>query len=258
MAIRYMGPRHPDGQYTNGFTGRYGLHFHHSMDGSRGTIVEGVVVRDTGNHAFVPHASHGITLQDTISYNTFDDAYWWDSPPCKHCGAEEYVNDTHDLLIDHAVAAIVRVYPTFRGTRLTGFTLKQGNDLTLTIRNSVAVGVRGNADASGYGWPEFAHAVWVFEDNVSHNNKVDGFFVWQNDSLQHIVRDSVSYHNDAAGIDHGAYGNGYQYIDVDSFGNGGTDVSSRASPSGAPSSTRRLYPSLGTLTCDGHLSHCRT
>lgn len=225
LAIRHMGPRKVDGQYTLFVTGRYGLHFHHSLDGSRGSLVEGVVIRDTGSHAFVCHASHGCTFQDTISYNTFENAYWWDEPPCSNC-PESAVNNSNDISIDHAVAALVRNHPSFRGNKLTGFELGQGNGLTIT--HSVAVGVQGNTDASGFGWSSHADSVWIFENNIAHNNKIKGFFIWQNNPHDHIVSDSVIYHNET-GIDHGAYGNAYQYLDIDLFGNGNVDVRSRAS-----------------------------
>ena len=228
-AIRHMGPRQPDGTgYTESVLGRYGLHFHMSGDGSRGSLVEGVVVRDTGGHAFVPHASHGITLKDTISYNTFDDAYWWDDPPCLNC-VDENINDTDDLLIDRAVAAIVRNDPPFRGYNLAGFSLAKGVDSSLTLRDSVAVGVQGTVDASGYEWPEKGHAVWIFANNIAHNNKVDGIFAWQNSPLEHVIEHFVAYHNREMGIDHGAYSNRYQYFDIDLFGNGYADFNSRAS-----------------------------
>lgn len=53
VAIRYMGPRKVvDSSSTEVILGRYALHFHHAMDGSRGSIVRGTVVRDAGAHAF--------------------------------------------------------------------------------------------------------------------------------------------------------------------------------------------------------------
>lgn len=227
VELAHMGPRKQDGSYTEAVKGRYALHFHHNRDGSRGSIVEGVAVRDTGNQAYVPHGSHGITYTDSIAYNIFGVGYWWDAPPCDHCGDHEFSNDSNDIMIDHALVAMVRVHPSFRGNRLSAYTLRAGENLT--IKHSVAVGVQGNNDAAGFNWPEFGHSVWVFnEGNISHNNKVDGIFVWQNDNLHHEVINFVGYHNGGHGIDHGAYGNGYQYIDVDLFGNGDDDLNSRA------------------------------
>ena len=222
--IRYVGPRKPFEGYTSSILGRYGLHFHMNYNDSRGTLIEGVVVRDAGAHAFVPHASHGITIKDTISYNTFDDAYWWDFPPCASpCGGEDS-NDSSDILIDHAVAAQVRTDPTFRGYRLSGFVLGKG--ISLTMQNSLAVGVQGTTDAAGFGWPEPAHGVWDFDTgNVAHNNAIDGIFGWQNDELHHIIANFVGYNNGTAGIVHGAYVNVYQYDDMFLFGNGKAFIS---------------------------------
>ena len=208
--LALLGPRGPhDRDPTDGVPGRYPLHFHHSGDGSRGSTVEGVVVRQSGNRAFVPHASHGITFRDVIAYDVWEDAYWWDPGEG---------NETHDVLWDRAVAALVKDDPSFRGFRLAGFVLHHGSNMTL--RNSVAVGVQGSVDASGFNWPEKSHGVWNFIDgNIAHNNKVDGIFVWQNDSMPHIIDEFVAYRNGAFGIDHGAYRNSYQYLDVSLFDN---------------------------------------
>jgi hypothetical protein len=212
VGIRYMGPRKVGSDDpTVGVLGRYGLHFHHSEEGSRGTIIRGTVVRDTGSHAYVTHASHGVTIADSISYNTFDEAYWWDPG-----------HFTDDAVYDHDVAAIVRNDPEYRGYRLAGFMVNEGQ--RNTIRDSVAVGVQGNIDASGFIWPEVPeHGVWNFSrGNISHNNKVDGLFGWQNDREPHVIADFVSYHNGEAGVDHGAYGNVYHYESSTLYGNGET------------------------------------
>ena len=114
-AIRYVAPWFKSGEgSSNHVTGRYGLHFHHSLDGSRGSIVEGVVVRDADNHAFVPHASHGVSLIDTIAYNVTSEAYWWDESNEQNCGDDEGCNETFDLLYDSVVAAKVTPNPDQR------------------------------------------------------------------------------------------------------------------------------------------------
>ena len=148
VALRYMAPHFGDSDRT----GRYGLHFHMAGEGSRGSIVEGVVVRDAGNHAFVPHASHGITFRDTIAYNVLNEAYWWDPPPEE----DDTSNDTNDLIWDRAVVAGVDLGVEGNKFRLAGFFL--GNGANVTISNSVAVAVRGEPDSesSGFIWPEGA------------------------------------------------------------------------------------------------------
>jgi hypothetical protein len=211
VAIRYMGPRHVGvDNPTDGVLGRYALHFHHSDDGSRGSIVRGTVVRDAGSHAFVPHGSNGITIADSISYNTFDEAYWWDPG-----------HTSDDTVYDHNVAALVQTDPEYRGYELAGFFIAEG--LRNTLRDCVAVGVQGNIDASGFTWPEGTNdsGIWNFsKGNISHNNKVDGIFAWQNDHQPHVIANFVAYHNGEAGIDHGAYGNAYHYENSTLYGNG--------------------------------------
>jgi hypothetical protein len=204
-ALRHLGPRQPDGEDTAAVLGRYGLHFHHCHEGSNGSVVEGVVVRDCGAHAFVPHMSHGITIRGCIAYEVFDDAYWWDP--------EEVTND---LVIDSCVAASVHFDPEFRGYRLAGFLLGLGRRIEL--RRCVAFAVHGARTSAGYVWPEAPSGLWAFEDNLAHNNVAAGIFVWQNVREPHRIERFTAYHNGAAGIIHGAYSNSYHFRDLDLAG----------------------------------------
>lgn len=213
VGIRHMGPRQveTDG-YTDDVAGRNALHFHMMGDASRGSVIRGVVVRDAGSHAFVPHMSHGIDFVDTIAYDVLEDAYWWPGRPQVGVAGPE----SHDVSFIGAVAALVKDDPPHRGYRLSGFALDRGTGNL--IRDSVAVGVQGNKNASGFEWPEEPNGtegVWTFENNVAHNNAVNGIFTWQNTSLDHVVTGFKSYRNGQAGIEHGAYLNGYLYGSFD-------------------------------------------
>lgn len=226
VTLRYMGPRKPDPASPNdqsvAIKGRYALHFHHAMDNSIGTTVEGVVVRDSQTHAFVPHASDGITFKDTIAYNTVDDAYWWDQLPLNSVDPGQIMNaTTNDVTYDRAVASLVSTDAFFRGYRLSGFLL--GIGVGNAVRDSVAVSILGNTNAAGFHWPEqanFRDNVWTTTDLVTHNNRVDGVFVWQNDNHFHNVHGLVAYHNQKTGIEHGAYTNSYRYENGFLYGNG--------------------------------------
>ncbi|HEX2374394.1 MAG TPA: G8 domain-containing protein, partial [Actinomycetota bacterium] len=214
--LRYVG--------VDGVLGRYGLHFHEAGDGSRGSQVVGTVVRDAGNHAFVAHASHGVTFQHTISYNTVGNAYWWDPGP-----------PSNDITYRWAVAALVREPEDGGGKfRLNGFQMMQGKGNR--AEHSVAVGVQGSTDAAGFNWPEKVgdnpHGVWRFTGNVSHNNLVDGIFVWQNNGQAHDIQDTTLYHNGEYGIDQGAYVNAYHYRAVTLYGNGEAGLNLRAGSGG--------------------------
>lgn len=213
VALRHMGPRQPDDDFSESVLGRYGLHFHLCENGSRRSIVKGAVVRDCGGHAFVPHTSHGVSFIDCISHDTFDEAYWWDgAPDTRTSGAR-----TDDVLYSRCVASLVRSDPDFRGYRLAGFHLGRGQGSV--ARGCVAVGVRGNDDAAGFEWPEGSEGIWGFEDCVAHNNSVNGIFVWQNTDRHHVIDRFVAFHNGQAGIEHGAYLNSYVYRNVQLVGN---------------------------------------
>lgn len=210
VELRWLGPRashQRDG--TDGLVGRYPFHLHKCGDGSRGTIVDGVVVRDSGNRAFVPHASHGVTLHDTVAFNVWETPYWYD---------EGEGNETRDLLIDHAAAFKVSDWPRKRGYSLAGFELGRGTGNV--VRGSVVAGVLNTTNNSGgFLWPSHANTsdnVWDFHDNVTHNNRGAGIGVWQNDWNDHLIERFVSYRN-GEGLRHGAYLNSYHYRDGVSF-----------------------------------------
>ncbi|MFD9128972.1 hypothetical protein [Kitasatospora sp. NPDC059571] len=210
-ALRWLGPRTPGkdtfagARVTEPVLGRYGLHFHMLGDASRGTVVEGVVVRDTGSHAFVPHASHGITFRSCISHQTWEDAYWWDGP----VDTRTPQTPSDDITYDSCVASRTVYEPAERGYRLTGFALGAGTGGT--ARDCVAVGVQGATGASGYEWPETSEGVWTFERCLAHNNARNGIFVWLNAQHHHTVGPFVAYHNGGWGIEHGAYLNDFDY-----------------------------------------------
>jgi hypothetical protein len=189
---------------------KYPLHWHHAGEGSRGTVVEGVVVKNSTNRAFVPHASHGITFRDTIAMNIDGDAYWWDPP--SPSGNES--NNSNNITYDHALADGVTPSPGDKGHRLAAFRLGSGSGNT--VIDSVAMNVVGGKEASGFQWPEHVAGPrsWRFENNTAHHNSANGIFVWQNSSIDHLIDGYRGYANGNSDIDHGAYKNIYAYRDV--------------------------------------------
>ena len=208
LAVRYAGPR----QGTDGVLGRYGLHFHMVGDYSRGSLVEGCVVREAGHHGFVPHASNGVTFRDCVTHDTMSAAYWWDPGPG---------NATKDAFFDRCVASYL--HTDGNDYRLSAFWLGHGEGNT--AHGCVGVGVVGGKNSSGFQWPESPGprtdgTVWDFKDCVSHNNKANGIFVWQNNSGPSVIDRFVAYHNAKSGIEHGAYKNDYRYQNSILYGNG--------------------------------------
>jgi hypothetical protein len=206
--IAWMGPRQANSEgYTSSVLGRYPLHFHECGDASGGSMVAGTVVHDSGGHAFVPHASHGINFLDCVAHNIYEDAYWWDLAP----STREPGPASHFTRWERCVASRVLWDPEFRGYGLAGFQLPRGNGNVCT--QCVAVGVQGNVNAAGFSWPEEMideQGVWEFTFCVAHNCKVNGIFTWQNGPQVHPVGRTAIWHCER-GIEHGAYVNSYVY-----------------------------------------------
>jgi hypothetical protein len=217
VAFCYMGPRKDvsgDG-IKELVTGRYACHFHHSGDGSRGSIIEGCIFRDCNNHCFVPHGSHGITFRNNIIYNVLEHAVWYD-----------FGHRTHDALWENnlvvKVGYVARALdqdsdgaPTFGAG---GFVLGSGDGNV--CRGNVAIGTSGDPRSAGaYIWPELRDDAdntkqledsWEFENNTAINCP-SGLQVWQNNLHHHVVRNTTII-NCPVAIFHGAYANHYKYI----------------------------------------------
>lgn len=221
LALRHLGPRRP-GEDGVAVVGRYGLHFHHGEDAVRGSLVEGVVARDIGNHAFVSHLSHGITWRDCITHDTTEDAYWWDpKAPKAVADPDDKADPSDDIVYERCVASLVRPGPESK-YRLAGFFLGAGSGSI--ARGCVAIGVQGQEDGAGFQWPSRSRGVWDFDDCLAHNCRKNGIFVWQNVEERHLIENFVAYHNGGFGISHGAYTNRYHYDGGILYGNAGGGI----------------------------------
>lgn len=217
VMFRYMGPRKDiDGDKVKELvTGRYACHFHHSEDGSRGSIIEGCIARDCSNHIFVPHGSHGIIMRGNITYNTTEHVFWYD-----------FGHRTHDLVWENNLVVKVGFVarsqdqdsdgaPTFGAG---GFVLGSGNGNK--CNGNVVISTSGDQRSSAaYIWPELRDDAdntkqledsWEFNDNTAINCPI-GISVWQNNLHHHIVRNTTII-NCPMAIQHGAYQNHYRYI----------------------------------------------
>ncbi|MGH8934848.1 MAG: hypothetical protein ACRDXD_01020, partial [Acidimicrobiia bacterium] len=105
--------------------------------------------------------------------------------------------------------------PVTNQKNVSGFWLAGG--VNIRAIDCTAVGVLGDKNASGFEWPsQLNHEpenVWIFQDNVSHNNFRQGIFIWQNDDNDHIVERTTIYHAGDHGVNWGAYSNPYVFRD---------------------------------------------
>lgn len=200
VELRHLAPR----TSSDGVTGRYALHYHHSHDNSDGVTVTGVVAHDCGGHVFVAHQSNGVTFDRCISHDTAERAYWWD------------LSETSDRIVyDRCVASKVRTFSGAERFTSAGFFLnKTSEPLSSKCIGCVATGIDGTADANGFFWDNASVGVWTFEDCLSHNIRHQGIRVWQNSNEQMHPLDRFRVYACPTGVDHGAYSNSYQYHDL--------------------------------------------
>jgi hypothetical protein len=193
-----------------GKLGRYPLHVHMNDDGSVGSKFVGNVAKNCGNHAFVPHTSHGCDFTESIAYRTIDDAFWWDETErterttWDRCGAIETIDGS-------------------------GFRLLAGRGNSVV--EAFAFGTNSNDSHGGFLWPSSTNndrSLWHSEGIVAHNNRASGVRVWHNSPTLHTINGAVSYNNLSAGFSHGAYNNVYRYQYCVAFGNIQTDFDALA------------------------------
>ena len=211
VGLRHMGPQetYRDDDGVRGVLGRYALHLHRTYDAAHGTELEGVVAYDGGNHAFVPHLSHGITFRECIAHDLSESAFWWDE--AEHDAENDHV-PANDLVYERCVASLVR--PTSGSEyEASGFVLGPGQGSA--ARGCVAVGMLGNDTANpGFRWRGDSHQAhaWVFEDCISHNNAGSSIYFWVNGVPPSVVDRFTAYH-DQHGVRAGAYTNLVSYRD---------------------------------------------
>ncbi len=219
VAIRYVGP-HKNGELV---LGRYGLHFHHDGDSQVGIVVDGVVIRDYGAHAFVPHLSNGLIFRDDIAHTGSYGGYWWDAP----VSATER-NASDNITYDHSIVADVKADPSAGGFfTVSGFNMGEG--VGNQVMNSVAIGLRAGKTSSGFIWPSTvgpATGKWNFTNNMAHNNRFSGTYIWQNEGkLRHEPNENfVTYHNGDVGNNYGAYNDVFTFTSNTSFEDGAAGI----------------------------------
>ena len=240
-----------------GELGFYPIHFHLNYDSTRGSMLEGVVVRGGQNHAFVPHGSHGITLRDCIAYDTLDVPFWWDLPPAED--RSDPVNNSHDVLYENCVAAGAVHNDDRRADRFSGFLMAGG--VGNAARGCVATAIRGGRDSSAFFWSgTVREGVWDFRGNLAHNNEANGIFVWENGTQPHVVKGFAAYHNRGYGISHGAYQNAFVYEDLqlDTNQEGGILLQALAKTQGMRLERVRITGSRVALDSPRHLAGAAT
>jgi len=210
-AFKDMGPRHfaPEVDVApeiGRVQGRWSLHWHHAMNGSRGSLAEDCVVWRCGSWGFTAHMSDGVTFRRCIGHDTVEEPYRWDDfepPPI------DDVSITNDTLYENCIAS--RVRSPFRRGRVAGFSIQRGSGNA--ANGCRAFGIAGY-DAGGAIWQEFSGEVWGFNGFICHNTDehAHGIFNWKNDGRLHTLQNVVLFNTERDALFHGAYRNSFQFL----------------------------------------------
>lgn len=244
VRLRNLGPRKGTGRESTGVSGRHPLYFYNNNDGSRNSIVEGVVALQSGNSAFALKQSNGIVFNNNIAYDGLETAFKWPAGPDENIGSS-------DIVYDHNLVALLDASDSARFT-LRGFDLPTGSNLA--IRNSVAIGVQGSDNSSGFGSVggdfEEAESTWLFENNIAHNNIGHGIFMRTNGDFDAEMKNFAGYSNGKFGLRHDGRSNSFKYSNLKLFSNSQGAIAQSATSKGADSAE----PSNYELTLTGILS----
>jgi hypothetical protein len=137
-----------------------------------------------------------------------DDAFWWD---LSLEGGRDLV-PSDDIVYERCVAHFVKSGGNSR-YNLTGFLMGAGAGNI--ARGCVSTGIQGGAESSaGFHWPSHSRDknIWIFEENLAHNNRHSGIYFWQNGAPRTIVDRFTAYHC-GQGIFAGSYSNLVSYRD---------------------------------------------
>jgi hypothetical protein len=207
VRLRYLGPRKnlsggPEKEFVRG---RYGIHFHHCMNGSIGSQVINNAFWQCNSHCIVPHVSDGVTAAYNVMYDVMETPLWFDF------GDETNgVTYSHNIMgkIAYTVKAVTAEDASTTEFGAGSVLLAMGDNNTCTYNISFGISGQVGIDGTGdYQWrnnDERGH--WRFVGNMSHHG--NGGSVWQNTAQNHTIEDFTAYYC-RLGWFQGAYANVY-------------------------------------------------
>lgn len=194
--------------------GHYPIHWHRAGKSPAGSLIEGVVVKNSTNRCIVPHGVTGVTIRDTICKNITGDAIWWDPPTDR----DDTKNNSHNILIDRVLVDGVRTAPGDNGYRNFAMDLYSGTGNA--VINSACTNIEGTSLSGCWGWNQQNNLnrdgnAWTFRDNVAFGRTHLCMSFWENghpgNRPRHVQKNVDCGGN---GIMAGAYTAPQDYINV--------------------------------------------
>jgi hypothetical protein len=195
--------------------GRWAFHFHHGGDHVAGSTIKGVVCRDIGTFAFVPHLADGITFTDCVAHNVGIGAYWWDDHQAVAAALGEEPTTrtlgdvTNRAVFTRCVASHVQGTKAWDGTQADAhnkFGWSMGNGRDNATIDCVAAGVitDGRFEGGGYSWQSTHSGVWATNGSLAHNS-TKGIDLWNNWETEIIIHEGMTQYHCDRPLRDGAY-----------------------------------------------------
>jgi len=244
VELRWLGPEWPeDSGRCGGPDRRAPIWFHQQDEASDASFVRHAAIWGGQSHSLMVERSHGIELTDIAGYDAFGSGFelFYDTSACGTRCEDRETASPEGIVMREVIAAKVGVARREEGClrighRHTGIAVSGGEGSGCERCVATGVGYEGSgADVSGFAWQEGGSGrplEFTFNDNVAHNNRNHGAFIWHNgaNSQAPYLRNAF-WSNDAYGIHWGAYNNAFVLERFTALDNGLASVGVKAVPS---------------------------
>jgi hypothetical protein len=219
-----------------GKLGRYTIHHHRMLETSKGMVVRGNAMWETGFRCVNLHISHGVLVEDNVCYDSSSTAFFVEEDERKANEPQGYqrgYNQDNVFVHNIAIATNPKHFEDRLDISIAGEVRRAGafwpgaetqNEAYL---GNVAVGGKEFGDSAGFSFPEISNALnnqgeipFTFVHNEVHSSASHGIFSWQNVPTRRDMVDSLLWRNGDAGIKWGAYNMPLFYFNTQLLQNG--------------------------------------
>lgn len=254
--VRYVEFKHM-GNY--GTKGRYPIHLHLSGESSRGMIVRGNSCHYTGLRCVNLHATHGVIIEDNISYEASSTPFFTETSDTGYASDNVFVHNlgtgtrpkTFDDRSNSAVFGDYHRYANFWPGNKTVHEAYLGNVSAGTLRST--------KDGAGFHFPEGGNSPiskgnipFTFVSNEAHGSTANGIHAWSNSVPSREIVATKLWNNGKTGLNIGAYGNRLKVYNITSVGNAYSQIEVKSVDSFVQDGLLKGVPgAAGSPTLDG-------
>jgi hypothetical protein len=224
-----------------GSLGRYSIHHHRMLQTSRGMVVRGNGIWETGFRCLNLHITHGVLVEDNVCYDSSSTAYFVEEDERQANVPEGYkrgYNQDNVFVHNIAIATKPKHFDDRNDDAIAGEMRRLGSywpgseTQHEAYLGNVAVGGSEYEYSGGFTFPEDGNDIksqgqipFTFVHNEVHSTANHGIFSWQNVSIPRDMVDTRLWRNGETGIYWGAYGMSAYYFNAQLLENGKAGIS---------------------------------